>query len=47
VIVEQNVQAALLLARRCYILNNGQVVSEGTPAELWSDPDFMHRHLGV
>ncbi len=47
VIVEQNVQAALLLARRCYILNNGQVVYGGTPAELRRDPDFMHRHLGV
>jgi branched-chain amino acid transport system ATP-binding protein len=46
-IVEQNVQAALLLARRCYILNNGHVVYEGTPAELRRDPDFMHRHLGV
>jgi len=47
VIVEQNVQAALLLARRCYILNNGHVVYEGTPSELRRDPDFMHRHLGV
>jgi branched-chain amino acid transport system ATP-binding protein len=52
-IVEQNVQAALLLARRCYILNscyilnNGLVVYEGTPAELRHDPDFMHGHLGV
>jgi branched-chain amino acid transport system ATP-binding protein len=47
VIVEQNVQAALLLARRCYILNNGHVVYQGTPAELRRDTDFMHRHLGV
>jgi branched-chain amino acid transport system ATP-binding protein len=47
VIVEQNVQAALLLARRCYVLNNGHVVYEGTPAELRRDPEFMHRHLGV
>jgi branched-chain amino acid transport system ATP-binding protein len=47
VIVEQNVQAALLLAQRCYILNNGHVVYEGTPGELRRDPDFMHRHLGV
>jgi branched-chain amino acid transport system ATP-binding protein len=46
-IVEQNVQAALLLARRCCILNNGHVVYEGTPAELRHDPDFMHGHLGV
>ena len=47
VIVEQNVQAALSLAQRCYILNNGHMVYEGTPAELRADADFMHRHLGV
>jgi branched-chain amino acid transport system ATP-binding protein len=47
VIVEQNVQAALSLARRCYVLNNGHMVYEGTPADLQRDPDFMHRHLGI
>ena len=47
VIVEQNVQAALSLAHRCYVLNNGHVVYDGTPASLRSDPEFMHRHLGV
>jgi branched-chain amino acid transport system ATP-binding protein len=47
VLVEQNVQAALSLAQRCYILNNGHMVYEGTPAQLRADPDFMHRHLGV
>ena len=47
VLVEQNVQAALSLAQRCYILNNGHMVYEGTPAELRADPDFMRRHLGV
>jgi branched-chain amino acid transport system ATP-binding protein len=47
VIVEQNVQAALSLAQRCYILNNGHMVYEGTPAELRADPDFMRRHLGI
>ena len=47
VIVEQNVQAALSLAKRCYVLNNGHVVYEGTPAGLRADTDFMHRHLGI
>jgi branched-chain amino acid transport system ATP-binding protein len=47
VIVEQNVQAALSLAHRCYVLNNGHLVYDGTPQSLRSDPDFMHRHLGV
>jgi branched-chain amino acid transport system ATP-binding protein len=47
VIVEQNVEAALGLAHRCYVLNNGHVVFDGTPDELRQDPDLMHRHLGV
>jgi branched-chain amino acid transport system ATP-binding protein len=47
VIVEQNVQAALSLAQRCYVLNNGHMVFEGTPDALRRDADFMHRHLGV
>ncbi|HVJ13041.1 MAG TPA: ABC transporter ATP-binding protein [Burkholderiales bacterium] len=47
VIVEQNVAAALSLAHRCYILNNGHVVYEGTPAALHADQDTVHRYLGV
>jgi branched-chain amino acid transport system ATP-binding protein len=47
VIVEQNVQAALSLAHRCYVLNNGHLVYDGTPQSLRGDPDFMHHHLGV
>jgi len=47
IIVEQNVHAALGLAHRCYVLNNGHMVFEGTPDALRRDTDFMHRHLGV
>jgi len=47
VIVEQNVSAALSLAGRCYILNNGHIVHEGPAAALERDPEFMYRHLGV
>ena len=47
IIVEQNVHAALGLAHRCYVLNNGHMVFEGTPDALRCDADFMHRHLGV
>ncbi|MEJ2686260.1 MAG: ABC transporter ATP-binding protein [Gammaproteobacteria bacterium] len=47
VIVEQNVAAALSIAQRCYILNNGHVVYEGTPAELHANPQIMHEYLGV
>jgi branched-chain amino acid transport system ATP-binding protein len=47
VIVEQNVAAALSLAGRCYILNNGHLVWEGTTAALKADSETMHRQLGV
>jgi branched-chain amino acid transport system ATP-binding protein len=47
VIVEQNVHAALDLAQRCYILNNGHLVYEGTPSGLRTEPDVMHGLLGV
>jgi branched-chain amino acid transport system ATP-binding protein len=47
VIVEQNVHAALGLAHRCYVLNNGHTVFEGTPDALRGDAEFMHKHLGV
>ncbi|HZY13868.1 MAG TPA: ATP-binding cassette domain-containing protein [Beijerinckiaceae bacterium] len=47
IIVEQNVHAALGLAHRCYVLNNGHMVFEGTADALRREEDFMHRHLGV
>jgi branched-chain amino acid transport system ATP-binding protein len=47
VIVEQNVRAALSLASRAYILNNGHLVFEGTTDELEASPDVMNRYLGV
>ncbi len=47
VIVEQNVRAALSLAHRVYVLNNGHIVFEGTPAALQDAPEVMNRYLGV
>ena len=47
VIVEQNVRAALSLAHRVYVLNNGHMVFEGTPAALQDAPEVMNRYLGV
>jgi branched-chain amino acid transport system ATP-binding protein len=47
VMVEQNVQAALSLAHRVYVLNNGHVVYEGTPDALRADPMVMKTHLGI
>ena len=47
VIVEQNVRAALGLASRAYVLNNGHVVFGGSSEQLRDAPDVMNRYLGV
>jgi branched-chain amino acid transport system ATP-binding protein len=47
VIVEQNVRAALSLASRLYVLNNGHIVFDGTSDQLRAAPDVMNRYLGV
>jgi branched-chain amino acid transport system ATP-binding protein len=46
-IVEQNVRAALSLAGRIYVLNNGHIVFDGTADQLRAAPDVMNRYLGV
>ncbi len=47
VIVEQNVRAALSLASRAYVLNNGHLVFEGSSDDLHASQDVMNRYLGV
>jgi branched-chain amino acid transport system ATP-binding protein len=47
VIVEQNVRAALSLAHRAYVLNNGHIVFEGSAEELRGSAQVMNRYLGV
>jgi len=46
-VVEQNIRAALRLAHRVYVMSKGQIVFTGTPQALESQPDIMHRYLGV
>ncbi|HSB72142.1 MAG TPA: ABC transporter ATP-binding protein [Candidatus Methylomirabilis sp.] len=45
-LVEQNVQAALGLAHRAYILETGCIVGEGSGAELLHDPHVRRAYLG-
>ncbi len=47
IIVEQNIAAAISLANRVYIINNGHVVEERTAEALKAQPDVLHRYLGV
>ncbi len=47
VVVEQNISAAMALADRIYILNNGHMVEELTVQAVRGRPEILHRHLGV
>jgi branched-chain amino acid transport system ATP-binding protein len=46
-LVEQKVEAALQIADRIVFIENGSVASESTPANLESDPEPLHRYVGV
>ena len=45
-LVEQNVRAALTLARRAYVLESGRVARHGAARELLDDPDVRRAYLG-
>jgi branched-chain amino acid transport system ATP-binding protein len=47
VVVEQNISAAMSLADRIYIINNGHIVEEMTAQAVRDQPMVLHRHLGV
>ena len=47
VIVEQNVTAAMTLADRVYIINNGHMVEAMSAQAVRDHPEVLHRHLGV
>ncbi len=47
VVVEQNISAALSLAHRLYIINNGHIVEEMTTDAVRAQPGVLHRYLGV
>jgi branched-chain amino acid transport system ATP-binding protein len=46
-LVEQNLFSALGVADRCYILDQGEVVYEGTPDDLRSNDEVLRRYLHV
>jgi branched-chain amino acid transport system ATP-binding protein len=47
IVVEQNISAAISLANRFYILNNGHMVEEISAQGVRDQPELLHRHLGV
>jgi len=46
-LVEQNISAAMMLANRVYILNNGIIVESLGAEAVRENPEMLHRHLGV
>jgi branched-chain amino acid transport system ATP-binding protein len=46
-LVEQNLYSALGVADRCYILDQGEVVYEGTPDDLRANDAVLQRYLHV
>ena len=47
VVVEQNVVAAMAIAHRAYIINNGHIVYDGRVADLKAAPEILARYVGV
>ena len=47
VVVEQNISAAMALADRVYVLNNGHLVEELSAQAVRAAPQVLHRHLGL
>lgn len=47
VLVEQNIAAAVALAQRVYIINNGYIIHESSSEEIKARPEILHRYLGV
>jgi len=45
-LVEQNARAALKIAHRGYVIENGETVLEGTAAQLSADPRVAEAYLG-
>ncbi|MEY7851986.1 ABC transporter ATP-binding protein [Natrarchaeobius sp. A-rgal3] len=46
-LVEQNVHVCLELADRNYVIDQGEIVYEGTSAQLEADEEILDRYLGV
>jgi branched-chain amino acid transport system ATP-binding protein len=46
-IVEQNISAAMTLADRIYIINNGHIIDTLSAQAARDQPEMLHRHLGV
>ncbi|HEX2114039.1 MAG TPA: ABC transporter ATP-binding protein [Alphaproteobacteria bacterium] len=46
-LIEQNVSKALEIAQRAYVLENGRIAAEGSPAALLARPEIRTAYLGL
>ena len=46
-LIEQNVNKALEIAQRAYVLENGRIVTEGAPQALLARPEIRAAYLGI
>jgi branched-chain amino acid transport system ATP-binding protein len=46
-LVEQTLEVAMSLSHRLYVMDQGRIQFEGTPAELRRDPTIQQRFLEV
>jgi branched-chain amino acid transport system ATP-binding protein len=46
-LVEQNVETALRLCPRVFLMEKGTIVYDGAAQELKSTPEIVHRYLGL
>jgi branched-chain amino acid transport system ATP-binding protein len=46
-LIEQNARAALAIADRAYVLENGRVTASGTAAQIEADEHVQRAYLGI
>jgi len=46
-LVEQNVAMAIALAKHAYLIEEGRIVADGAPAELFARPELRRAYLGL
>jgi branched-chain amino acid transport system ATP-binding protein len=46
-LVEQNVEMALEISNRCYLMDEGVVKFEGTPEEVRADEEIQRKYLAI